>query len=455
MMKTPARLALLFGALGLLAVAISTSTEVTAGQGRPAVESAERQLGTRLFNDERFCSPKGDLRNSCSSCHMTDQSPEGARAYTDFLTRSWVPWRTGDPRRDGLRNAPTLFDLAKAPRLHYDGEFISLEGLAAGTLTGRSMGWLPGEESEAAGHFYATVLADQGDKAEAPYRRQFRSAFDVDIATGDPQRVLELASRSLAAYMRTFSSGRNTPYDRFIAANALPAGPETNEKPRDYAARLLADLSAAENAGKLKPIAGFDRQAIGGLKVFMRTSGAGAGDCAVCHVPPLFTDFDFHNLGISQAEYDGVHRDGSFARLIIPDAERAARPAIQFKETPKSDKPEYADLGYWNFVDLNGPDRRAGESANDLLRRMIGAIKTPTLRNLRYSNPYMHNGLYPTLEQAMDEIVEMSELSRAGKVRSADPELARITISPSDTAALLAFLRTLNDDLGRLYSAKH
>ena len=454
-MKTRARLAFIFGALGLLAAAISTSTEVTAGQGRSVIESGELQLGTRLFNDDRFCSPKGDLRNSCSSCHMTDQSPEGARAYTDFLTRSWVPWRTGDPRRDGLRNAPTLFDVAEAPRLHYDGEFTSLEGLAAGTLTGRSMGWLPGEESEAARHFYATVLADQGNKAEAPYRRQFRSAFDVDIATGDPLRVLELASRSLAAYMRTFSSGRNTPYDRFIAANALPAGPDANEKPRDYAARLLADLSAAENAGKLKPVAGFESQAIGGLKVFMRTSGVGAGDCAVCHIPPLFTDFVFHNLGMSQAEYDGVHGDGSFARLTIPEAERATRPAIQFKETARSDKPEYVDLGYWNFVDLNGPDRHPGESANELLRRMIGAIKTPTLRNLRYSNPYMHNGLYPTLEQAMDEIVEMSELSRAGKVRSADPELARITITPRETAVLLAFLRTLNDDLGRLYNAKH
>src|SRR5215831_11937374 len=194
MMRTLATLALLFGALGLLAAAI----QVTAGQGRPVVESAELQLGPRLFDDDRFCSPKGDLRNSCGSCHMTDQSPEGARAYTDFLTRSWVPWRTGDPRRDGLRNAPTLFDVAKAPRLHYDGEFTSLEGLAAGTLTGRSMGWLPGEESEAGRYFYATLLADQGDKAEPPYRRQFRSAFDVDIATGDPQRVLELASRSLA-----------------------------------------------------------------------------------------------------------------------------------------------------------------------------------------------------------------------------------------------------------------
>jgi cytochrome c peroxidase len=381
---------------------------------------------------------------------MTDQSPEGARAYTDFLTRSWVPWRTGDPRRDGLRNAPTLFDLGIAPRLHYDGEFTSLEGLAAGTLTGRSMGWLAGEESEATGHFYSSVLADQGNKSEPSYRKQFRSAYGVDIAVLDPREVLELASRSLAAYMRTFSSGRNTPYDRFIKTNGLQTGPDGKESPRDYSARLLAVLIAEEEAGKLKPSAGFDRQAIDGLKIFLRTTGAGAGNCAVCHIPPLFTDFAFHNLGISQAEYDGVHGDGSFARLAIPD-ERTVRPAVQFRETARSDKPGLADLGYWNFVDLNGPDRRPGESPNELLRRMIGAIKTPTLRNLAYSNPYMHNGLYPTLEQSIEEIIYLSELTRAGKVRSPDPELARITITRSETAALLAFMRTLNDDLGRLY----
>src|SRR5215471_17194440 len=219
MRMTNANLIVLLLAMGIIA----TIGRPSRGEAFALADTAEIQLGARLFNDDRFCSPKGDLRNSCSSCHMTDQSPEGARAYTDFLTRSWVPWRTGDPRRDGLRNAPTLFDVAKAPRLHYDGEFTSLEGLAAGTLTGRSMGWLPGEESEAGRYFYATLLADQGDKAEPPYRRQFRSAFDVDIATEDPRKVLDLASRSLAAYMRTFSSSRNTPYDRFIAANGLPA----------------------------------------------------------------------------------------------------------------------------------------------------------------------------------------------------------------------------------------
>lgn len=249
----------------LLAMVIFvTKGRPTRGESFAPADSAQIQLGVRLFNDDRFCSPKGDLRNSCSSCHMTDQSPEGARAFTDFLTKSWVPWRTGDPRRDGLRNAPTILDLSEAPRLHYDGEFTSLEGLARGTLTGRSMGWLAGEETEAAEYFHAVILADSGSGKEPSYRKAFTSAYNADIATISSSETLGLASKSLAAYMRTLRSGRNTPYDQFIKANGLPAAPEGREKPGEYAARLLAALSAIENAGQLKPAAGLTgRQARG------------------------------------------------------------------------------------------------------------------------------------------------------------------------------------------------
>src|SRR5215467_11048741 len=137
---TASKLVLMLAVTGMIAGAEWAAR----GEAAAGDKSQEVELGARLFNDDRFCSPKGDLRNSCASCHMSDQGPEGPRAYTDFLTRSWVPWRTG------LRNAPTIFDLSDAPRLHYDGEFTSLEGLARGTLTGRSMGWLRGEESDAA-----------------------------------------------------------------------------------------------------------------------------------------------------------------------------------------------------------------------------------------------------------------------------------------------------------------
>src|SRR5689334_7282554 len=69
--------------------------------------SSLARLGERLFNDERFTTPKGDLVASCSTCHIFDENPQGVRAYTDFFIKSWVSSREKDPRRLMLRNSPT------------------------------------------------------------------------------------------------------------------------------------------------------------------------------------------------------------------------------------------------------------------------------------------------------------------------------------------------------------
>src|SRR5262249_26976957 len=119
----------------LLVFAIFVLTILADNLLRPALSkslqkqdnSAVVRLGERLFKDDRFSTPSGDLPASCSHCHLFDQDPQGLRAYADFFNRSWVSSRTQDRRRLGLRNSPTIFDVAEAPRLHHDGEFGSLE----------------------------------------------------------------------------------------------------------------------------------------------------------------------------------------------------------------------------------------------------------------------------------------------------------------------------------------
>ena len=91
--------------------------------------------------------------------------------------------------------------------------------------------------------------------------------------------------------------------------------------------------------------------------------------------------------------------------------------------------------------------RHAGESDEQFLQRMIGTFKTPTLRHLAYSAPYFHNGAYSSLEETLRELLRLSELARAGKVRQADPELARIKITEADFGPLTAFLNALNENL--------
>jgi cytochrome c peroxidase len=415
------------------------------GQG----ESDVVRLGKRLFKDDRFSTPDGDLPASCGNCHMFDQDPQGLRAYADFFNRSWVSSRSQDRRRLGLRNSPTIFDVAEAPRLHHDGEFGSLEELVKGTISGRSMGWLPGEESQAFERARGVILNDGGDEG---YRNQFNAAFNVEVEKLGRDEVVDLIAKAVSGFIRTLRTRKDSPYDKFIEANRLEGKPAAGEDGKAFARRLLAGINSLESKGAVKLTKDFDAAAFKGLKIFF---DARAGNCATCHTPPLFTDFSFHNKGVSQVDYDRVHSEegeGKFAALAIPGAASARRPSAQFRENPSKEKPGEADLGFWNFVDLKtSPLRRAGEGEDAFLRRMIATFKTPTLRNLAYTQPYFHNGSIPTLEETLGEIIRLSDMARAGRVREGDEELAKIRIGPAEVSPLVAFLNSLNEDLKRRY----
>jgi cytochrome c peroxidase len=439
-------------ATALIIFALFMLRNLTA-QSHGSNQSPQIRLGERLFRDARFSTPQGDLPASCSSCHLLEEDPQGIRAYTDFFNRSWMSFRPEDPRRLILRNTPTLLDVARMPRLHLDGEFASLEELVKGTFAGRPMGWLPHEYQQGLAQLHSVVLGDKGDQAgTGSYREQFRKAYNLELEKLSRDEIASAVARAVADFMRTLKSPMNSPYDQFVRLNNLDTAPAAGESSQAFADRLLAKISELENKGALRLTGEFNAAALAGLKVFNRTEGAvSVGNCVACHAPPFFTDFTYHNLGMTQAEYDRVHGAGKFAELKIPDAAGAVRPALQFRENPVKNKPGLADLGYWNFADLkNSPLRRAGESDDQFLQRMIATFKTPTLRHLDATYPYMHNGDYVPLEDALQEIRRMSELARAGQVRAADDELPRIRISESDIAPLMAFLKTLNEDLKTL-----
>ena len=436
--------------LKLLAVGFVIALSLAAfGQSQSDKPSSIKvRLGLRLFEDDRFSSPQGDLQNSCRSCHLSNEDPQGVRAHTDFFARSWVPWRAGDPRRDELRNSPTIYDAALMTRLHLDGEFASIEDLVRGTLAGRPMGWLPGEQEQAFERIRGVILTDTTD-SDISYRTLFKAAYEVDAEELGKKDLIEMVVRSISDYLSTLRTTRATPYDLFVQVNGLDTAPRRSEDAKDFANRMLSRIAALEEKHMLRLPTGFGAGALKGLREFFRTDGtSSAGNCVTCHTPPLFTDLSFHNIGISQSEYDQVNGDGAFAKLNIPAADQAHRPSTQFRETPSKKKPDCADLGHWNFVDLkSSPLRRDGEGDDRFLQRMIGAIKTPTLRDLAFSYPYMHTGGFTTLESALTELMRLSEMARGGRVREGDEELARIKLTEPNIASLVAFLNTLNDDL--------
>jgi len=81
-----------------------------------------------------------------------------------------------------------------------------------------------------------------------------------------------------------------------------------------------------------------------------------------------------------------------------------------------------------------------------VLPRMIALFKTPNLRDLGSSDPYLHTGRMDTLEDVISFYQSFSTLARAGAVRNAAPELSRISLDNAAVLPLAAYLRSLNED---------
>jgi len=461
---------------------------------------------------------------SCRTCHLVDEfrnaHPGGVRSYTDFAQRSSIP-----SREDGLsttvRNSPTLVD-ATLPRhgptvLHFDGEFASSEELVRGSLTGRNFGWLPTQQAAAIAHIGEVIRHDdgQGDLARLygglPYTvamagtapslpAQFRlpAGFRLDAARSSDRQILDAIARLIAAYMDSLRFARDSsgdysgsPYDLFLARNGLPKKPAPGETDLAYARRLrglIGQLGTPRYVSNLDGRFSFHVQAfqfgpaeLAGLKIFLAEStppgpAQPAGNCVSCHTPPDFTDFGFHNTGVSQIEYDALHGSGAFERLMVPGLkERNAAPEQFLPPSPAhpsatgrlrsvsaADRPGFADLGVWNVLgnpDLPSPQQSLRKilcrqaalplarcSTAALLPLTIGMFKTPTLRDLGQSGPYLHNGTRARIEDVLHFYLRSSDLNRRGGLRNGDLKLSGIRAGQSDVPALAAFLRSLNED---------
>jgi cytochrome c peroxidase len=353
-----------------------------------------------------------------------------------------------------------------------------------------------GALARAFGGPYRAVLAGA---MTVPAGLRLPPAYRIDVSRASDSEILDAVARLVSAYLRSLAFHRDanhhldgSPYDGFLAKNGLPRAPEPGEPDSIYARRLrdrlerLQDprfVTSAETAFRLHPQDFvFGSQELRGLLVFLAEPGhvaaasstprgMGVGNCVSCHAPPRFTDFGFHNTGASEAQYEAIHGAGAFRRLTIPDL--AARnadydtwlPATsrhphatgRLRSPPSLMRPGYADLGLWNVLgnpDMPGPQAairallgrdRAGEPAA-VLSLAIGCFKTPSLRDLGHSAPYLHSGRADSLEQVLAHYVEFSARARAGTMRNPDARLRGIVLGQSDISALVAFLKSLNED---------
>lgn len=244
-----------------------------------------------------------------------------------------------------------------------------------------------------------------------------------------------------------YGSAHTAPYDAFQYLNRLNAEFAEGDTPEQFSGRLFGRLGNQEGRILIKIPQGFDRDTYEGFKTFYRTEGdKSVGNCVACHQPPEFTDNLFHNTGVSRDEYEAVHGAGSFSKLDIPKAGEAVRPSKRLGSEPKAGKPGQANLGRWNSVDLDDSSlRKDGESKDTFLARMIGAFKTPSLRDLAGTSPFNHSGPYKSLEDVIAQKIRASNLAKQGDAPHTHEAFKTMNLSEEDIPGLVKFLKTLNE----------
>jgi cytochrome c peroxidase len=101
----------------------------------------------------------------------------------------------------------------------------------------------------------------------------------------------------------------------------------------------------------------------------------------------------------------------------------------------------FSDNGFHNVGVADAAELDHGRYKIKPLAAMRGAFKTPTLRDITLTAPYMHNGMYRTLA----EVVE--HYDRGGDVRTnLSPEMRPLQLSSQEKQDLVAFLETLTGD---------
>jgi cytochrome c peroxidase len=349
---------------------------------------------------------------ACATCHAPDKGFADGKRTSNGINNALGPI-----------NAPTVFNAAYNRFQFWDGRGSSLEDQAQGPV-GNNKEMFGGK-----GDPWTEAVARL--RADPAMVKAFNEVFGHA-----PTR--DSAAKAVAAYERTVLLG-NSLVDR---AEALMRKRVTEEesgkfvlKAEDFAAALkdeitrkgpaLADLLPADP----KDATGADalgKRLLAGRELFF-----GKARCSNCHTGDTYTDHTFHNLGVGA-------KDG---------------------ELPLDE--------FGRFVRL--PTGHKDPS-------LVGAFKTPGVRGLLQSAPYMHSGDEKTLEQVVDfydrggnvnawldekmrdTAAEAAYITARAEGKKVDPTVKtygptkkpviplKLNLSGQEKADLVLFLKALNGD---------
>ncbi len=354
---------------------------VVAGAITQPTLTKQQELGKNLFFDTNLSDPPGQ---ACAACHAAGTGYTGPDAA---INSAGAVYEGAVPGRFGNRKPPSAAYAGDSPVLHFDGTKwvggMFWDGRASGAMLGDPLA----EQAEGP---FLNPLEQNNPSAQAVIDKVLGSAYKdlfLEVCTSPPE-YYQCVARSIAAYERSTEISQFTSrYDHWLKGQANFTGQE----------KLGHDL-------------------------FMSKA-----KCSNCHVPPLFTDFSYDNLGLPK-------------NLL----------------NPFYHEPEWNSLGEaWVDKGLGGFLQAVGYDAS-VYQSELGKHKVPTLRNVdlrpskKFMKAYGHNGYFKSLW----EIVHFYNTRDIPAAGWPPPELANnintteignLGLSPGEELAIVSFLQTLSD----------
>ena len=312
--------------------------------------------------------------NATLSCGMCHIPEQG-------FTQNELATPVGHEGRSVRRNAPSLYNVAFRENLFLDGRESSLENQVWSPLLAAN---------EMANGSRAEVIARVGAMPE--YGLQFANLYQEGLT----ERTLSLA---LASYQRSLIAGKSS-FDLWFFGPASGSG----------TTGLGGNRHSSEHEGGLAR-ADFSLEAEKGFAIFLQVG------CAACHTleshSAMFTDGKFHNTGVG---FRREHTDKQPRRVQLA-------PGVYIKPSVLLETEVLSDQG------------RAEVTGNKSDR---WRYRTPTLRNVSATAPYMHDGSIPNLK----EVIAFYTGGGGGDPQQ-DARIRPLGLTASEQESLIAFLESL------------
>jgi cytochrome c peroxidase len=340
------------------------------------------ELGQKLFFDKRLSESE---EVACSTCHAPD------KFFADNKRLSEGVGMTN-------RNAPTVVGSSWNTSQFWDGRADSQWAQALGPI-----------ENPAEHGFTRGEVAQVIDKY---YRETYEAVFGPLPAIEDSFRFPEKASpvgdeNAIASWQQMTQTDQILVNRIFANVGKAIAAYERLLKPGiSKTDTFLSTMRDNRNTTNL-----LNESELAGLRLFV-----GKANCVSCHSGSQFSDNRFHNTGVP------ISQD-------LP---------IDFGRSKVLEKNLTLEFGCQSSYSDNRSVCQAIDASDRAQNRMLRAYKTPSLRGVANTAPYMHAGQFKTLRAVLEHY------NRAPKAPMGTSEVLALQLSESELDNLEAFLRSLS-----------